>query len=282
MNRSILRQRLLRSVQSTTLVGVIVFMAARAVSVLFGPIAGWMAALLSVVAVWMQIGAGRGFVPPGARPVSKYEAPEIVNALRELSLRAGLEGVPLLYYLDRPEAIAFTTGTGRAASIIVSRGLLRSLPFREVVAVMAHEIAHIQNHDLTLFALVEAMRRLTRTVASILAAIVVIALPLMVFGLVALPPNTILYVAVIPLVSLLAQLSLLRTREFRADIGAVELTGDPEALARALERLDAVGPGWGRTDRMAELFRTHPATSERVARLLDLAPEQKRFHWISV
>lgn len=281
MNREIYRQRAVRALQSIALVGALVFLAARAVSVLFGPVAGWTAALLSAAVVGIQVRNGGGFIPAGARPLAAYEASQLTGALRELAERAGLERVPRLYYLDRPEALAFTTGFGGNASILVSRGLLLSLPFREILAVLGHEIAHIRNHDLALFAVVSAIRRLTRTVAAILTTIVLFTFPLLLLGVVAVPPNTFLYIAVIPLVSLLAQLALLRTREFQADIGAVELTGDPEALARALEHLDAPGPGWGRSDRIAEMFRTHPSTRERIARLRSFAPKRAKIRWIS-
>lgn len=282
MNNEIVRQRILRAVQSVALVGALVFLAARAVSVLFGPVAGWSAAFLSVAVVWLQAGTGRGFVPRGARPVGRFEAPELVDAFAELVRRAEIESTPRLYYLDRPEAVAFTTGFGTDASIVVSRGLLSTLTLPEIVAVLAHEIAHIRNHDLRLFAVVDAVRRLTRGVASLLVLIVLFAFPLVALGVVSLPAHAFLYVAVIPIVSLFAQRAFLRTREFQADIGAVELTGDGAALARALSRLDAFGPRWGRTDRLAELFRTHPDTRERIDRIGDLEHKPRSHHWISV
>ncbi len=279
MHQEIRRQRTYRALQSVVLVGALVFLSARAIAVLFGPVAGWVTALTAIVGVSLRLRRAQVHLPPNAYHAGPRRFPELHDALVVLARRAGLPSTPGLYFLDRPEVTAFATGVGDEAKIVVSRGLLSVLSIREIIGVLAHEIAHIRNHDLYLFTIVETVRRLTRGVAVVLALLIVVAFPLVVFGSVTLPTNAFLYVSIIPLVSLVAQFALLRTREFQADIGAVELTGDPRALAAALGRLDAYGPGFltsGAQDPIVQLFRTHPSTSERIARLLEIERKNNR------
>lgn len=211
----------------------------------------------------------------GAVPLSATQAPDLYAVMAELARRSGLRRVPPLLYIPRREMIALSTGWGRDSTVALSDGMLRGLPGRELVAVLAHEISHLRAGDLKLLRLAEAAGRLTRTLA--LAGLVLMALYLPsieALGGVPLLPLALLVVA--PIVSDLLALTLSRTREFEADAGAAELTGDAGALIAALRRIDALqeggwerlrrGPGWLR------LIRTHPTTDERVARLRELAP----------
>ena len=273
------RQRRLRLLQTIFLAVIMIYLAARAASVVLGPVGGMVSLALIAAVTLAGAGGRRILLPNGTRKLTWYDAPEFNDHLRDLSERAGLESVPPVFILPSQRAEAMTTGVGANTMILLSRGLLAMLSMRELRAVLAHEIAHIRNRDLPLFAVVAAMQRITRLVAGTLGIILVVTFPLLLFGTSLLPPEALLYLAVVPIISLLAQFALLRTREFQADLGAVELTGDPAALASALARLDHVHrPLWSivvmggtRRSALSELLKTHPSTAERIERLRDLA-----------
>ncbi|HET9019024.1 MAG TPA: M48 family metalloprotease, partial [Acetobacteraceae bacterium] len=83
----------------------------------------------------------------GAREVDEGSAPELVGIVRELSRRASLP-MPRVFVIDSEQPNAFATGrTPSHAAVAVTRGLMRLLPEREVAAVLAHELAHVRNHD---------------------------------------------------------------------------------------------------------------------------------------
>ena len=214
----------------------------------------------------------------GARSVAPDEAPEIHTALSELARRAGLEDVPRLCYVPWPDMTAFTIGRRGAAFVIVSAGLLRELDPRELVGVLAHEIAHVRNNDMWILGLADTVTRLTRFAATFGLLLLVVNLPLLAAGKATVSWYLVLALLLAPTVSALLQLGLSRTREFSADIEAAELTGDPEGLARALGRLEfrarAVWEalfGYGSRDPVPSLLRSHPRTGDRIERLLSLA-----------
>ncbi|MCG8479743.1 MAG: M48 family metalloprotease [Spirochaetales bacterium] len=274
-----LRQRRLRLLQTIFLAVVMIYLAARAASVVLGPVGGLLSLALIGTVTLAGVGSRRILLPNGTRKLAWYDAPEFHDHLRDLSERAGLEAVPPVFILPSERAEAMTTGVGGNTMILLSRGLLATLSMRELRTVVAHEIAHIRNRDLPLFAVVAAMQRVTRLVAGALGIILIVTFPLLFFGTTLLPPAALLYLGVVPVISLLVQFALLRTREFQADLGAVELTGDPAALASALARLDHVHrPLWSvivmggtRRSALSELLKTHPSTAERIERLRDLA-----------
>lgn len=202
-----------------------------------------------------------------AVPLPPEVAPELWTMVAELSRRAGLERVPPLYFIPHPAILALSSGWGRQAAIAVSDGLLLGLPPREVAAVLAHEISHIRAGDLKILRLAEAAGRLTHTVAAATLILLVLVLPEAQELGAAPSPWSFLPIMAAPLICDLLTLKLSRTREFAADAGAAELTGDPGALMAALSRLHQ---GW--ESRRLSLIRTHPTTGERLARLAELAP----------
>lgn len=219
----------------------------------------------------------------GAVPLSPAQAPGLFALVAELAGRAELQRAPPLLYIPRAELIALSTGWGREATIAVSDGLLRLLDSRELAAVLAHETSHLRSGDLKLLRLAEAAGRLTRTLALFGLVLVLLYLPELA-GQGAVPAAPILLLVFAPVVSDVLALTLSRTREFEADAGAAELTGDPHALISALHRIDALqGAGWEQLTRAhglkwLRLIRTHPTTAERVARLRELAtPEPPRW-----
>ncbi|MEW5727206.1 MAG: M48 family metalloprotease, partial [Pseudomonadota bacterium] len=172
-------------------------------------------------------------------------------------------------------------------TVAVSEGLLRRLPTRELVAVLAHETAHLRAGDLKILRLADAAGRLTRFLALVGLFLVVFTLPAATMaGLeVALWPVLLLVAA--PVASDLLALKLSRTREFDADAGAAALTGDPRGLMMALDRIDTLqAGGWERLTRLPgwrwlSWIRTHPTTAERLARLRELEPEPETL-WIEL
>jgi heat shock protein HtpX len=164
-------------------------------------------------------------------------------------------------------------------AILVTQGLAGALTERELAGVLAHEIAHIRNRDLRLFAFAEVTKMLAYFVSRIGWFMLLIQFPLLLLGQALLPLPAVLLLAAGPSMVLLLQLALLRTREFAADLTAVELSGDPIALASALRRIerprlrifDYVLPLPEPAREPANPLRTHPSTEERVRRLSALA-----------
>ncbi|MFP4211465.1 MAG: zinc metalloprotease HtpX [Alkalispirochaeta sp.] len=280
MSRIVWSQRAFRLVQSLVLAGIIVYLSVRAATIMFGPVGGWSAVLLVSVISLRSLGTQRLFLPSGSFRLQWSDAPDLYRTVRTLSERGGLSFPPQVYVLPSPEPQAMTTGTGPGATILVTRGLLELLSFRELRGVIAHEIAHIVNRDLPLFAVLGAMQMLTRFVATTLMAIVLFAFPMLLMGLPVVDPEALLYLSFVPIVSLLLQPAFLRTREFQADLRAAELTEDPDALASALVKIEGVrrslwqrwltrGPVAG-DDLLSRLLNTHPGTGERVRRLQEL------------
>jgi heat shock protein HtpX len=180
----------------------------------------------------------------------------------------------------RGNALREGPATGRRddAAILVSDGLLRRLDWRELAAVLAHEIAHIAHDDIRVMALAELVSRITAALSLAGQLLLLLVLPALVLGMDGLPWFPILILLAAPTLSALVQLAVSRSREYEADRGAVELSGDPVALASALVKLEQTGSASreqlllpGRRLPEPSLLRTHPPTAERVERLRDLA-----------
>lgn len=216
----------------------------------------------------------------GARRLTPYEAPGLYGLLRELCARAGLPRLPTLFYIPSPIPQAMAVGSHRDAAIGVTGGLLGLLPAEELAAVLAHEVAHVRSRDMRFMALADAATRLTHILSTVGLLLIAVYLPLALAEQARLPLLLILLLLLAPLASALLQLSLSRTREFDADAAAVELTGDPQALANALRRLEAAAGGFWeglpgrRASPWTRLLRTHPTAEDRIARLERLAPRQ--------
>jgi len=208
----------------------------------------------------------------GARPISPYELPVIHRALDAVCGRAGLARTPNLYYLPSPALNAFAMGRTGNAAIAITDGMLRLLSARELLGVLAHEVSHIRNHDLWVMQLADALSQLTRLMSFAGIAIAVVAAPLFLMKQASFPWGLVLILLVAPGIGVLLQMGLSRTREYDADQDAAELTGDPDALAGALRKIDGM-----RQRSLADIFfghrrqrsllRSHPPTDERVARL---------------
>ena len=217
-----------------------------------------------------------------AREVDASSAPQFHSMVQELAGKAGLP-MPRVYLIDEAQPNAFATGRNpQHAAVAATTGILQVLSARELRGVMAHELAHVAHRDI-----------LISTISATMAgAISMLANFAMMFGgrdsSGRSNPVAGLAVAILaPLAASLIQMAISRAREFEADRGGAEISGDPRALASALEKIHAYARGiplqaaerHPETAQMmimnplsggglAGLFSTHPSTEERVQRLL--------------
>lgn len=236
---------------------------------------GTFAILIGAVLLGLQI-----FRDPaqlrGAIALSPYNAPELYDIAGGLASRAGLSRAPLLYLVPSPLMNAFTFGGRDDARIFVTQGLLNRLEAREVAGVVAHEISHIRHNDLMLFRFAELLRQTTVLMSRLGWLLLFFAVPIYLVAGGSFPLTLLAVLLGAPLLTAVLQLALFRTREFSADLGAVELTGDPLGLASALRKIDR--PNDGLVSMLlplprrepSPLLRSHPATEERIRRLLTL------------
>ena len=274
------RHRWLNRLQTALLVLTLLGIAAVAGSLLLGDGGLWLALAAAGFTLLLEPAAASGLTLRlyGARPLHPNEAPDLWAVLRELAARAGLPAVPVPHYVPSGVVNAFATGSKHHAAIALTDGLLRSLTPRELTGVLGHEIAHIANEDLRVMGLADSISRLTHLLALLGQLAIVLSLPALLLGVAEVNWPALLLLAVAPQLALLAQLGLSRVREFDADRLAAELTGDPHGLASALAKIERVSrswrawllPGWGNPE--PSWLRTHPATAERIERLLELAP----------
>lgn len=274
------RHRWLNRLQTALLVLTLPGIAAVAGSLLLGDGGLWLALAAAGFTLLLEPAAASGLTLRlyGARPLYPDEAPDLWAVLRELAARAGLPAVPVPHYVPSGVVNAFATGSKHHAAIALTDGLLRSLTPRELTGVLGHEIAHIANEDLRVMGLADSISRLTHLLALLGQLAIVLSLPALLLGVAEVNWPALLLLAVAPQLALLAQLGLSRVREFDADRLAAELTGDPHGLASAPAKIERVSrswrawllPGWGNPE--PSWLRTHPATAERIERLLELAP----------
>ncbi|WP_454457854.1 zinc metalloprotease HtpX [Thauera phenylacetica] len=277
---ALLQHRWLNRLQTGLLVLTLVGIAAAAGRLPFGEGGLWLALFAVAGALLLEPVAASALSLRlyRVRALHPQEAHEMWALLRELPARAGLPATPVPHYVPSAVVNAFATGSKQEASIALTDGLLRSLSPRELAGVLTHEIAHITNEDLRVMRLADSVSRLTSLLALMGQIAILLNLPALLVGAAEVYWPGLLLLAASPQLALLAQLGLSRVREFDADRLAAELTGDPQGLASALAKIERVSrswrawlwPGWGNPE--PSCLRTHPATQERIARLLTLAP----------
>ncbi len=226
-----------------------------------------------------------------AQPISREQAPELYDLVKDLTQKAGLP-MPKLCVVPTQTPNAFATGRNpEHAAVAVTEGIMQILDRDELAGVIAHELTHIKNRD-----------TLTQAVAGTLGGAVTFLGRMLTFGAMYGPVNRdnrqggnpigiLILVILAPISASLIQMAISRTREFSADRGSAEITGNPLALARALEKLESIGKqvpmngnpafepvlimnpfsGGG----LQSLFRTHPPTEERIRQLQKIATNQQ-------
>jgi len=212
-----------------------------------------------------------------ARRVPPEQGGALMRIINALGRRAGLDAQPKVYVIPSNMMNAFAMGQRDDASIGVTTGMLNRLSTRELAAVLAHEVSHIRNGDLWIMGVADILSRLTLFMSYLAVFLVAVNLPLAMMGEAHIPwlPVLLLYFA--PTISAVLQLALSRTREYDADLEGARLSGDPDALASALMKLERYqGQFWenifmpGRKNPAPSLLRSHPKTEDRVARLREL------------
>ncbi|MBS9405508.1 M48 family metalloprotease [Halomonas sp. TRM85114] len=224
-------------------------------------ISGWMPARL----ILTNAGAGR---------LQRPHAPELYHILDVLYQRAGLTIPPQLYYVPTRDLNAFAIGSQRDGGIAITEGLLRTLDLRQLTGVLAHEVSHLRHGDTRVMSMAAAMTRLTVWITTVVQISLLLMLPQVVMGEMTFPWAALLLVALAPTISTLLQLALSRNREYTADMEAADLTGDPLALASALQLLERYQGSWLTTmfgrhkPAWIDWLRTHPLTEQRTRRLM--------------
>jgi heat shock protein HtpX len=224
----------------------------------------------------------------GAHEVDARTAPELVSMVVALAARAGLP-MPRVFLMDNPQPNAFATGRNpQNAAVAVTTGLVQSLSREELSGVIAHELAHVKNHDTLLMTIT----------ATIAGAISMVAQFGMFFGgnrdnhngpgLI----GSIAMMILAPLGAMLVQTAISRTREYAADNLGARIVGQPMWLASALAKIEGaaheipnmeaernpatahmfiINPLSGHG--IDNLFSTHPSTENRIVELQRLAAE---------
>ena len=222
-----------------------------------------------------------------AQEVDESSAPQFYGMVRDLAQRAGLP-MPRVYLIDEQQPNAFATGRNpEHAAVAATTGILHLLSARELRGVMAHELSHVRHRDILI-------STISATMAGAISALANFA---MLFGGRSddgRPANPLAGIAVAllePLAASLIQMAISRSREYEADRGGAEISGDPDALADALGKIQMhaegripLGPAEAHPETaqmmilnplsaggIKGLFSTHPATEERIARLRAMA-----------
>lgn len=252
-----------------------------------------LAAVMNLGSYWFSDKIALAMV--GAHAVSVQEAPELYQIVAEVAAQADLP-MPRVYIVNTASPNAFATGRDpKHAAVAVTAGILNILDADELAGVLGHELAHVRNRD-TLIA----------AVAATLAGAITYLAQLGQWGLFlggyggsgsgrdGRSGNglgligVLLLVVLAPIAALLIQLAISRNREYHADADGARITGQPLALANALERLEqgvarrpmqnvpaAAAPLFIvnplRPGVLSALFSDHPPTPERIARLRQMA-----------
>jgi len=220
-----------------------------------------------------------------AREATPQQAPQVYAAVQRLTQRAGLP-MPKVYIIPQAAPNAFATGRNpEHAAVAVTEGILKLMDPREIEGVLAHELAHVKNRDILIGSMAATLAGAVMLLANLARWSAIFGGGrsddeegggMGFIGLIAMS-------IIAPLAAMLIQMAISRSREYLADATGAGVSGNPEGLARALEKLGAyakrvpldanpstahmfiVNPLSGKS--MAGLFSTHPPVEERIRRL---------------
>jgi len=223
----------------------------------------------------------------GAKPVSRDEAPRLYSIVERLAAKASIP-VPKIYFIPTDSPNAFATGRNPShASVAVTKGILDICEDEEIEGVLAHELGHVKNRDI-----------LTSAVVATIAGAITLIARMVYWGELfggfgggrdddrrggALSGLAMMIVA--PLAATLIQLAISRSREYEADATGARITGNPQGLARALDKIDKwskrvpmqVSPSIAHMficqplttgEVLTSIFSTHPPIRKRIERLI--------------
>lgn len=225
-----------------------------------------------------------------AREISEHDAPQLFNIVKTLAQKAELP-MPKVYIIHSDVPNAFATGRNPShAAVAVTTGIMKALDYNEISGVLGHELAHIKHRDI-----------LTGTIAASMAGVISMVANIVqwgaIFGTRSEDDNggvigTLATIIIAPLAASLIQMAISRSREYDADKSGGEYCGNPLYLASALEKIEyyaqhatlensststahmfIVNPLEGASVKLKNLFSTHPATEDRIARLREQALE---------
>jgi heat shock protein HtpX len=219
-----------------------------------------------------------------AQPITRDQAPKFYDMIEQLAKNADLP-MPKVYIINDPTPNAFATGRNpNNAAVAATTGILQGLNNDELAGVMSHELAHVKHRDI-----------LISTIAATLVG--TISYIAQMAGWAAMFGRSddrdggglggIFLIILAPIIAILLQMAISRSREFAADAGGAEISGQPLALASALQKISQanqvshlrntnpstahmfiISPLFGG---MSKLFSTHPAVEKRIAKLQEIA-----------
>ena len=222
-----------------------------------------------------------------AREISESESPQLFNIVKNLAQKAELP-MPRVYIINSDVPNAFATGRNPShAAVAVTTGIMRALDANEISGVLGHELAHVKHRDI-----------LTGTIAASMAGVISLVANIVQWGAIFGTRSddrggfigTLATIIIAPLAASLIQMAISRSREYDADKTGGELCGNPLYLASALEKIEyyaqhatlensntstahmfIVNPLEGASVKLKNLFSTHPATEDRIAKLREQA-----------
>jgi heat shock protein HtpX len=225
-----------------------------------------------------------------AKEITREQNPTIFEIVQDLTTRAGLP-MPRIYMIDSEQPNAFATGRDpQHAAVAVTNGIMQLMPKNEIRGVIAHELSHVKHRDILISSI-------AATIAGAITMLANMAQWAMIFGGFggrssrddegSNPIAALVMIIVAPIAAMMVQMAISRSREYDADKGGAEMSGDPMALANALRRLETakeeipmkatpatahmfiINPLSGKSFR--NMFSTHPPIEDRIARLEEMA-----------
>ena len=225
-----------------------------------------------------------------AKEISESDAPQLYEIVKNLAQKAELP-MPKVYIINSDVPNAFATGRNPSHAVVaVTTGIMRALDYNEISGVLGHELAHVKHRDI-----------LTGTIAASMAGVISLVADIVQWGAIFSTRSdddnggfigTLATIIIAPLAATLIQMAISRSREYDADKSGGEYCGNPLYLASALEKIEyyaqnatlenantstahmfIVNPLEGASVKLKNLFSTHPATEDRIARLREQALE---------